>query len=89
MKTVKITLDCGSIAHPTVSAIDQLARLQLDARRCGCKLELKDPNPRLLELIGFLGLSGVLCVQARRQAEQRKHSCRVEEEGELDDPSAR
>jgi hypothetical protein len=89
MKTVKITLDCGSIAQPTVSAIDEMARLQLDARRCGCKLELKDPNPRLLELIGFLGLSGVLCVQAGRQAEQRKEPCRIQEEGELGDPSVR
>ena len=87
MRTVKITLDCGSIAEPTVSTIDQMARLQLDARRCGCKLELKDANPNLLDLIGFAGLSGVLCVEARRQAEQGKEPCRVEEERELGDLS--
>jgi hypothetical protein len=80
MRSVKITLDCGSIAQPTVSTIDQMARLQLNARRCGCKLELRDTNPRLLELIGFAGLGGVLCVETERQAEQRKDPYRVEEE---------
>ncbi len=89
MRSVKITLDCGSIGEPTVSTIDQMARLQLDARRCGCNLELKDANPHLLELIGFVGLSGVLCVEAGRQAEQGKDPCRIEEEGEFGDPTLR
>jgi hypothetical protein len=86
MRSVKITLDCGSIAQPTVSTIDQMARLQLNARRCGCELELKDANPRLLELIGFAGLGRVLCLETERQAEQREDPCRVEEKGELGDP---
>jgi hypothetical protein len=87
MRSVKIKLDCGSIAQPTVSTIGQMARLHLDARRCGCKLELKDANARLIELISFAGLSGVLCVEAGRQAEQGEHPRGVEEEGELGDPS--
>ena len=87
MRSVKITLDCGSIAQPTASTIDQMARLQLQARRGGCELRWKDANPRLLELIGFAGLSGVLCVEAERQAEQREEPCSIEEEGQLGDPS--
>ena len=62
MKSVKIALDCGSMAEPTISTIDQVARLQLEARRCGCKLELRDANPYLLGLISFAGLGGVLGV---------------------------
>jgi hypothetical protein len=86
MRSVKITLDCGSIAQPTVSTIDQMARLQLNARRCGCKLELRDANPRLLELIGFAGLGGVLCVEVEGQAEQREDPRCVKKKGELGDP---
>ena len=86
MRSVKITLDCGSIAQPTVSTIDEMARLQLNARRCGCELELREANPRLLELIGFAGLGSVLCLETERQAEQRKDPCGVEEKGELGDP---
>ena len=87
MKSVKIALDCGSIAEPTMSTIDQVARLHLEARRCGCKLELRDANPYLLGLISLAGLGGVLGVEAKRQTEQRKDPCCVEEEGELGDPS--
>ena len=87
MRSAKITLDCRSIAEPTMSTIDQMARLQLAARRCGCTLELKDVNPRLLELIGFVGLGALLRVDARGQAEQWKEPRRVEEEGELGDLS--
>ena len=81
MKSVKITLDCGSIAEPTMSTIDQVARLQLEARRCGCKLELRDANPYLVGLISLAGLGGVLGVEAERQAEQGEDPRRVEEEG--------
>jgi hypothetical protein len=87
MRSVKIALDCGSIAEPTLSTIDQVARLQLAARRCGCKLELRDANPYLLGLISLAGLGGVLGVEAKRQAEQREEPRRIEEEGQLGDPS--
>lgn len=80
MNSVKFTLDCGSIAEPTMSTIDQVARLQLEARRCGCKFELRDANHYLLGLISLAGLGGVLAVEAERQAEQREDPCRIEEE---------
>lgn len=89
MRSVKITVDCGAVREPTASTIDQIARLQLAARRCGCDLELKDVHPHLLGLIDLAGLAAVLRVEAERQAEQREDPCRVEEEGELGDPSVR
>ena len=81
-------LDCRSLRKPTAATIDQIARLKLDARRCNCELEVKDPSPELLELIRFVGLSGVLLVEAKRQTKQREQSGGVEEEGELGDQSA-
>ena len=79
-----VCLDCGPLMEPTAATIDGIARLQLAARRRGCKLELANANPYLLELIGFVGLSGVLC-QARGQTEERKQPGRVQEERELGD----
>ena len=87
MGSAKIRLDCGPLTAPTAATIEQIARLQLAARRQNCSLELKDANPCLLELIGFCGLGEVLGVEPRRQAEQWKQSLGVEEEGELGDPS--
>ena len=84
MRTV--FLDCGRLRRPTAATIDQLARLELAARRSGCELELSNANPDLVELIGFIGLARVLGVELEGQAEQRKQPCCVEEERELDDP---
>ena len=88
MRSAKITVACRALGEPTAATIDQIARLKLAARRCNCVLEVKDPSPELLELIGFVGLSGVLLVEAKRQTEQREQPGGVEEEGELGDPSA-
>lgn len=83
-----VCLDCGPLETPTAATIDEIARLQLTARRRGCELELANANPYLLELIGFVGLSEVLGVESRGQAEEREQPGRVEEEGELRDFSA-
>jgi hypothetical protein len=85
MKTV--FLDCGGLQEPTAATIDQIARLKLDARRCGCELELRNANPDLAELICFVGLGEVLGVELEGQPEEGKQSCSIEEEGQLDDPS--
>lgn len=89
MGVTRIVLDCGPLAAPTAATIDQIARLQLEAQRCGCRLELKDAGLQLAALIGFCGLSEVLRVEVKRQAEERKDSLGVEEKSELDYPSAR
>ena len=83
-----VCLDCGPVKAPTATTIDQIARLQLSARRCGCDLELTNANPYLLELIGFVGLSEVLRAKPHGEAEEREQPGRVEEEGELGDPTA-
>jgi hypothetical protein len=83
-----VCLDCGPLKAPTAATIDEIARLQLAARRNGCKLELANANPYLLELIGFVGLSQVLRVESRGQAEEREQPGGVEEEGELGNQSA-
>ena len=84
-----VCLDCGQCKAPTATTIDQIARLHLAALRCGCELELRNAGPCLLELIGFVGLGEVLRVESRREPEEREQPGRVEEEGELADPSVR
>jgi hypothetical protein len=36
--------------------VDQLARLQLAARRLGCAIQLRDACPELLDLLDLVGL---------------------------------
>jgi hypothetical protein len=80
-----VFLDCGWLRDPNAASIDQIARLHLAARRCGCELELTNVNPCLLELIDFAGLAEVLRVEVGGQAEEREQSRGVEEEGQLGD----
>ncbi len=40
--------------------VDALARLQLAARRCGCRVRLRDASPQLRSLVEFMGLENVL-----------------------------
>jgi len=71
-----------------LATVDALARLQLAARRLGFELRVCSASPELFELIDFAGLAGVLCVEARRQPEEREQRLGVEEERELPDPPA-
>ena len=54
-------VDChvGGITADAVT-IDALARLQLAARRQGCRIRLRDPSAELTALVAFLGLGDVL-----------------------------
>jgi ABC-type transporter Mla MlaB component len=40
--------------------VDALARLQLAARRQGCRIHLRNASDDLLELVAFMGLCDVL-----------------------------
>jgi hypothetical protein len=84
---MEIVVDVSALA-PDAVTIDALARLQLAARRGGTGIRLRDASDRLLELIAFAGLAGVLRVEPGRKAEQGKERLGVEEERELDDPPA-
>jgi ABC-type transporter Mla MlaB component len=46
--------------EPDAVTVDTLARLQLAARRHGCRVRLRHASDRLRELVAFMGLSDVL-----------------------------
>jgi hypothetical protein len=79
--------DVGALAADAV-AIDALARIQLAARRMGRQVVLHHAADDLRDLLAFAGLAGALGIEPGGQAEQRKQRVGVEEEGELDDPTA-
>jgi hypothetical protein len=60
----------------TLDTIDALARLQLKARRRGCRLQLRNLDGALKELIALIGLAETLlpCVST-----DRPHSTAVED----------
>jgi len=51
------------------AVVDALARLQVAAMRCGCRISLRNASPELVELIAFIGLE-----QALPQDEDRSTS---------------
>jgi hypothetical protein len=83
-----IAYDAATLAgRPNVVTIDALARLQLALRPHGLEILLRGAPEELVELIELVGLSDVLRVEPRGQAEQREQRGSVEEERELDDLS--
>jgi ABC-type transporter Mla MlaB component len=48
--------------EPDAVTVDALARLQLAARRTGCRIQLEGASGDLCALVGFMGLTDVLCV---------------------------
>ena len=46
--------------EPDAVTVEALARLQLGARRHGCRVRLRNASVELLELIAFMGLRDVL-----------------------------
>jgi ABC-type transporter Mla MlaB component len=51
--------DVGGV-DPDAVTVDALARLQLAARRHGCRIRLRHASPELRELVALMGLSDVL-----------------------------
>lgn len=49
-----------SSVDPDAVTVDALARLQVAARRYGCRVRLRDASADLLELVSFMGLTEVL-----------------------------
>jgi ABC-type transporter Mla MlaB component len=54
--------DVAAITRPDAATLDALARLQLAARRLGCRITLRGANRRLRDLLALTGLSEVLPV---------------------------
>jgi ABC-type transporter Mla MlaB component len=46
--------------EPDAATVDALARLQLGARRSGCRVRLRGASAELLELVAFMGLTEIL-----------------------------
>ncbi len=51
--------------EPDAVTVEALLRLQLAARRHGCRVVLRRASPRLLALVAFLGLADVLPEQTQ------------------------
>lgn len=51
--------DVGGVGADAVT-VDALARLQLAARRHGCRIQLRNASAELVSLVAFLGLRDVL-----------------------------
>lgn len=66
------------------SAVDLLARLQLESRRRGVELRLR-VAPALRELIAFAGLEDALRVEPVGKTEAAEERAGVDEERELGD----
>ena len=83
------TIVCDlSALDPDAVTIDALARLQLSSRRIGWELRLRRASRELRELLTFVGLDEVLRLETGGQPEEREQGVGVEEERELDEPSA-
>ena len=55
--------------RPDLALVDALARLQLDARRRGGRLRLRNATDELRGLLELVGLADVLAVEPRREPE--------------------
>ena len=53
--------------RPDLALVDSLARLQLDARRRGGRLRLRNATDELCGLLELVGLADVLAVEPRRE----------------------
>ena len=79
-----IVCDLRAVAADCVT-VDAVARIHLAARRAGVGVDVRHASAELRELLAFTGLSEVLGLEPRWQAEERKERLGGEEEGQLDD----
>ena len=81
-----MSLACpAGLSYMDALVIDLLARLQLHFNRLGCRLRLIDAPEDLVELVALMGLSDVLVVEPRGQAEQREEVLGVQKETDAGD----
>jgi hypothetical protein len=89
---IEVTLT-STDRRPDLALVEKLARLHLAARRLGASVVLRDPCPRLRELLELVGLVELFggargsALQARREAEGHEQ-LGVEEVVERGDPQA-
>jgi ABC-type transporter Mla MlaB component len=56
---IRLVCDVARV-EPDAVTVDALARLQLAARRHGCRVLLRGASPELLELVELIGLTDIL-----------------------------
>ena len=89
-----IECDVAGVIEADCATVDAVARLQLDARRRGREIVLRNASPELQELLELSGLTDVIrCadgsgVEVVRQPEEREEAGGVEKKGDAADPSA-
>ena len=71
---------------PRLSAVDRLARRQLESKRQGRVIRLRTVPARFGELLDLAGLSEVLGVEMGRETEQGEERLGLEEERQPGDP---
>jgi hypothetical protein len=87
-QVARIVCDVTAITEPDATVLDGLARLQLAARRVGCRIEVRGAQDWLRDLIVFAGLERVLRgVEPVGQSEQREQPSRIEEVRDPFDPA--
>jgi hypothetical protein len=69
MATETVILDCARMQASGMAAVELIARAQMEARRGGRDLILRNAGDELLELIRFAGLEGYLRVEVEGQPE--------------------
>ena len=89
-----VVCDVGFLVEADAVTVDALARLQLIAKRRGCRMGLRNVGAELAALLALMGLTDVvpmceeLGVDPRWQPEQREEVLGVEEEADAGDLSA-
>ena len=88
-----IECNVAAVEGPDARMIETLARLQLAARRAGCRILLRHARGELRGLIELMGLTEVVpCsgsgFEPGRETEQREPPGRIEEERDPGDPVA-
>ncbi len=51
--------DVGGLTHASLTAVNALARMQLTARRLGCRVRMRGAGPELRALLELVGLGEV------------------------------
>jgi STAS domain len=85
-----VTCDVTALSGPDAVTVEALARLQLLARRSGCRVRLRHARIELRDLLELMGLSEVLpCssdLEPGREVEEREPPGGVQEERDPLDP---
>ena len=79
--------DVSHVRGADLATVNALARVYLNARKCGTWVRFTNASPALQELIAFVGLGEVLFGRPEREVEEREERVGVQERVEADDPS--